>query len=108
MLQLLGDQLIRDPNIAVFELLKNAYDADATEVTVTLNQIERPDEASIVVEDDGSGMTFETVLNVWLEPGTDHRARQKAEGQRSPPPRETADGREGHRSLRRAQARPAG
>ena len=84
MLQLLGDQLIRDPNIAVFELLKNAYDADATEVTVTLNQIERPDEASIVVEDDGSGMTFETVLNVWLEPGTDHRARQKAEGQRSP------------------------
>ena len=84
MLQLLGDQLIRDPNIAVFELLKNAYDADATEVTVTLNQIERPDEASIVVEDDGSGMTFETVLNVWLEPGTDHRARQKSEGRRSP------------------------
>ena len=84
MLQLLGDQLIRDPNIAVFELLKNAYDADATEVTVTLNQIERPDEASIVVEDDGTGMTFDTVLNVWLEPGTDHRERQKAEGRRSP------------------------
>ena len=83
MLQLLGDQLIRDPNIAVFELLKNAYDADATEATVTLNDIESRDEASIVVEDDGTGMTFDTVINVWLEPGTDHRARQKSQGERT-------------------------
>ena len=84
MLQLLGDQLIRDPHIAVFELLKNAYDADATDVTVTLKDIERLDEASIVIEGDGSGMTFDTVLNVWLEPGTGYRARQRSEGRRSP------------------------
>ena len=84
MLQLLGDQLIRDPHIAVFELLKNSYDADATHVTVTLKDIEREDEASIVIEDDGSGMAFDTVLNVWLEPGTDYRARQRSDGKRSP------------------------
>ena len=84
MLQLLGDQLIRDPHIAVFELLKNAYDADATDVVVTLKDVEHPENASIVVEDDGSGMTFDTVLNVWLEPGTDFRARQRSKGQRSP------------------------
>jgi hypothetical protein len=29
LLSLLGDQLIRDAGIAVFELVKNAYDADA-------------------------------------------------------------------------------
>ena len=84
MLRLLGDQLIRDPRIAVFELLKNAYDADATEAAVTLRRIEDADRASIVVEDDGSGMTFETVTGVWLEPGTDHRERQQSEGRRSP------------------------
>ena len=84
MLQLLGDQLIRDPHIAVFELLKNSYDADATDVTVTLKDIEREDKASIIIEDDGSGMAFDTVLNVWLEPGTDYRARQRSQGQRSP------------------------
>ena len=84
MLRLLGDQLIRDPRIAVFELLKNAYDADAAEATVTLRRIEDEGEASIVVEDDGSGMTFETVTGVWLEPGTDHRERQRSEGRRSP------------------------
>ena len=84
MLRLLGDQLIRDPRIAVFELLKNAYDADAAEATVTLRRIEDEGEASIVVEDDGSGMTFETVTGAWLEPGTDHRERQRSEGRRSP------------------------
>lgn len=84
MLQLLGDQLIRSADIAVFELLKNSYDADATEATVTLRHIKSPRRASIIVEDDGSGMTFDTVIDVWLEPGTDHRARQKEEGRRSP------------------------
>ncbi len=84
MLQLLGDQLIRSPNIAVFELLKNSYDADATEATVTLNWIEDPEQASIVVEDDGSGMSLDTVINAWLEPGTDFRAKQKSKGLRSP------------------------
>ena len=84
LLRLLGDQLIRDQRIAVFELLKNAYDADAAEATVTIRNVESPGEASIVVEDDGAGMTFETVRDVWLEPGTDYRERQKSEGRRSP------------------------
>jgi len=84
MLRLLGDQLIRSPHIAVFELLKNSYDADAERVTVTLTRIEHPDEAVIVVEDDGSGMDLDTVLNAWLEPGTDYRARQRSQGRRSP------------------------
>ena len=106
MLQLLGDQLIRSADIAVFELLKNSYDADATEATVTLRLIRRPGKASIVIEDDGSGMTFDTVINVWLEPGTDHRSRQKEEGRRSPRFGRLPMGGEGDRTLRRAQTRP--
>ena len=84
LLRLLGDQLIRDQRIAVFELLKNAYDADAAEATVTIRNVESAREASIVVEDDGVGMTFETVHGMWLEPGTDYRERQKSESRRSP------------------------
>lgn len=38
LLRLLGDQLIRDANLAVFELVKNAYDADATRCSVTLER----------------------------------------------------------------------
>lgn len=42
-LQLLGDELIGSPRLAVFELVKNAYDADAETVRVILNNIERRD-----------------------------------------------------------------
>jgi hypothetical protein len=38
---LLGDELIRDAGIAVFELVKNAYDADAKICDIYLNDIDR-------------------------------------------------------------------
>lgn len=73
---LLGDQLIRDAGVAIFELVKNGYDADASNVTVTMRNIEDPQEASLVIVDDGIGMDWETVTEVWMEPGTDYRTRQ--------------------------------
>ena len=53
---LLGDQLIRDAGLAVFELVKNAYDADASEVSVQLFHVDDVEEGEIVVEDDGEGI----------------------------------------------------
>lgn len=82
---LLGDQLIKEAGIAVFELVKNAYDADATICSVVLRDIDYgPDTAEIVVSDDGCGMDQETLLRVWLEPGTDHRAKQRDGQVRTP------------------------
>ena len=82
LLQLLGDELIGSPRLAVFELVKNAYDADAGTVRVVLKNIGRPN-ASINVEDDGDGMTLKTIRDIWLVPGHDHRARQRAALQRT-------------------------
>ena len=76
-LQLLGDELIGSARLAVFELVKNAYDADARMVRIVLADVESAN-ASIVVEDDGDGMTLETIRDIWLVPGHDHRARQRA------------------------------
>lgn len=73
LLSLLGDQLIRDASIAVFELVKNAYDADGSNVTVTIADVTEPEAAAISIEDDGSGMDMNTILTAWLEPGTDFR-----------------------------------
>lgn len=84
LLLLLGDQLIRDAGIAVFELVKNAYDADSPDVTVTMSKIDDAKTGVIVVEDRGVGMDAKTVANVWLEPGTDYRIRQKAKGTPTP------------------------
>lgn len=76
LLQLLGDQLIGTPRLAVFELVKNGYDADAEKVTVTLTGLDTL-EPTIVVEDDGDGMTRETIRDIWLVPAHDHREAQR-------------------------------
>ena len=83
MLLLLGDQLIRDPGIAVFELVKNAYDADSPDANVTMSNVADKNLGRIVVEDSGTGMDFDTVTDAWLEPGTDYRVQQKEGGERT-------------------------
>lgn len=84
LLLLLGDQLIRDPGVAVFELVKNAFDADSPNATVTMSRVEDPARGQIIVEDSGVGMDADTVSNVWLEPGTDYRVTQKEKGNPTP------------------------
>lgn len=76
LLQLLGDELIGSSRLAVFELVKNAYDADAELVTITLSKL-NTSKASITVEDDGVGMSVAIVRDIWLVLGHDHRAIQK-------------------------------
>ena len=82
-LQLLGDELIGSPRLAVFELVKNAYDADASEVVVRLDFDSGP-EPVITVSDDGEGMTPEVLRSVWLVPGNDHRKKQRLSEHRTP------------------------
>lgn len=72
-LTLLGEELIKSPVMAIYELVKNSYDADATKVDVLFRNTDNVDNAAIIVEDDGVGMTSEIIENVWLEPGTDNR-----------------------------------
>jgi len=72
----LGEQLIRDETIAVLELIKNAYDADAKNVKVSMENVENPESAVIKIEDDGDGMTLDIVKNYWMEPGTDHKEKK--------------------------------
>lgn len=85
LLLLLGDELIRDEAMAVFELVKNAFDADASTCLIELHNVssDDPEDASIVIEDDGIGMDIDTVTNVWMEPGTDNRKEQRGAGKRT-------------------------
>ena len=73
MLLQLGDQLIRNENIAIAELVKNSYDADATYCNVTLRNIDKQEDGVIEITDDGIGMNLEVIENVWLEPGADFK-----------------------------------
>jgi signal transduction histidine kinase len=82
-LRLLGDELIGSPRLAVFELVKNAYDADASRVTIRLD-LRRKMPPTITVQDDGEGMSLDILQNVWLVPGDDHREKQRQAQTRSP------------------------
>ena len=82
-LQLLGDELIGSPRLAVFELVKNAYDADASMAVVRLD-VGSKAAPSITVTDDGEGMSLDLIRSVWLVPGDDHRRKQRENRQRSP------------------------
>lgn len=64
-----GERLVTKSSIALAELVKNAYDADATKVSVTFDKIGKPD-GIILIEDDGHGMTFEQIENHWMRLGT--------------------------------------
>ena len=82
-MQLLGDELIGSPRLAVFELVKNAYDADASMAVVRLDLGSKA-APSITVTDDGEGMSLDLIRTVWLVPGDDHRRKQRENRQRSP------------------------
>ena len=81
-LQLLGDELIGSARLAVFELVKNAYDADANKVVVRLD-LASAREPMITVTDDGEGMTLDVLRSFWLVPGDDHRRKQRLSDHRT-------------------------
>lgn len=72
-LKLLGDQLIGTPQLAIFELVKNSYDADADRVEIEIHNSTDHLLGQISVTDfGGEGMSLDTVLSVWMEPGAEH------------------------------------
>ena len=82
LLQLLGDQLIGSSRLAVFELVKNAYDADADRVEVELGGLQAG-EPYIQVVDNGDGMSLDTIRDIWLVPAHGHREEQRDRNMRT-------------------------
>ncbi|MDP3742927.1 MAG: ATP-binding protein [Methylotenera sp.] len=56
----LGSDLITDDAVAIFELVKNSFDAEATRVDIFFGEKE------IIVADNGIGMTYEDITKKWL------------------------------------------
>ncbi|MBR1518857.1 MAG: ATP-binding protein [Prevotella sp.] len=81
LLTMLGDQLIKNEQIAVTELMKNSYDADADWVKVTFvgfgdNWKVLP-ESKIVIEDNGIGMTKDVISESWMNPATPNKVERE-------------------------------
>lgn len=67
LLRELGERLVGQPHIALAELIKNSYDADAVDVDVTFGS------DSITVLDNGEGMSKETFRQFWMRVGSPHK-----------------------------------
>jgi len=80
---MLGQHLIRDNTVGLMELIKNGYDADASEVMVAMYDLAHPDHTVIIVEDDGDGMTREVLMGPFLTVAHGHKESAKEQEQRS-------------------------
>jgi signal transduction histidine kinase len=70
----LGERLVESVHVALLELVKNSYDADASTVKVSVIPIDGDQEYEICVSDNGVGMTLEQVKNFWMRIATTNKA----------------------------------
>jgi len=82
---LIGRDLITNNTIAIFELVKNAYDAGSSKVEIKFVDFLEPSNNSLIstessyieISDNGNGMTFQEIKDYWMELGTPHKEEQK-------------------------------
>lgn len=94
LLTMLGEQLITNEQIALAELIKNAYDADADWVKVCFegfeydlekNIIKALPQSKIIIEDNGCGMTLDVIKKSWMNPATPNKKSKNTKDiQRTP------------------------
>ncbi len=83
LIRVLGEQLIGSEKVGILELIKNSYDAGASNCRIRIENVPSlgeldesdmmfPDLAGpvIIIEDDGSGMTREVIEHGWLRPAS--------------------------------------
>ena len=71
LLRELGERLVRQPEVALLELVKNAYDADALRCEIRLDG-----NGTIEVADDGVGMTLDDFTSGWMRVGTSSKGKR--------------------------------
>jgi len=79
----LGSELISNDAVAVIELVKNAYDAEASRVLIKFVGPLLPGQGRIEIFDDGSGMTPDVVRGAWMEPATPGKRQKTSSGSKN-------------------------
>lgn len=69
----LGRESISSSTVAISELIKNSYDADAANVSLDFH-LRDCGVSTLVIQDDGIGMDPDILINHWLRIGTDNKS----------------------------------
>lgn len=76
LLRTLGEELISNESVAIIELVKNAYDADANKVLIQFSEEQSKGHGNLEIIDDGHGMSMSIVENAWMQPATNNKRKQ--------------------------------
>jgi len=75
--KLIGRELITDRITALFELVKNCYDANSTRVDIIFENVSSINPNSkITIRDNGYGMEFDDVRDKWMVIGTSSKRKE--------------------------------
>ncbi|TKX30044.1 sensor histidine kinase [Campylobacter aviculae] len=83
LIKTIGEDLIKNPYAAVVELIKNSYDADSEIVTISIELTneymydKKQKFLKFTIEDDGEGMSLETIKNTWMVPATSYKVNKQ-------------------------------
>ena len=76
--RLLGRELITDRITALFELVKNCYDANADTTTLIFHNTDSlTDDSSVTIKDDGLGMSLNDIRYKWMVVGTNSKRKER-------------------------------
>jgi hypothetical protein len=78
--RLLGRDLLPDDGSAIEELVKNAYDSNASEVTVTIIRPSGDHSGEIEIRDNGWGLSLAEFRRVWMRAGYSEKTAQPLPG----------------------------
>jgi signal transduction histidine kinase len=73
LLQELGERLVAKPEVALVELIKNAYDADSPSCEVRLEKAGK----ILTIADQGHGMTYDEFATKWMRIATSAKVKQR-------------------------------
>lgn len=87
LLTMLSEQLIKNNVVALTELAKNSYDADASWVQIRIGNMKNfgkkhlsdKNKPFVEIEDDGDGMSFETIRDSWMNPASSDKFKRRIE-----------------------------
>jgi len=81
---LIGRELVRSDELAVVELVKNAYDAGARRVVITIRPPSTKEPGEIEIRDDGEGMSRNDFERIFMFAGYSERPTKAAHADRVP------------------------
>ncbi len=90
LIKTIGEELISNDIVAIIELVKNSYDANASIISINFQgrvievaegrktkRVLIKQGSSIIISDDGTGMNLDTVKSAWMEPATINKKNTK-------------------------------